>query len=93
MISEKEFKHLEELSKLEFSKVEREKFLKDFNSVVEFASQVSKADADLSKLFVATHKLADLRPDEVKESFPQQDIISNAPNKKNGCFVVPRIME
>ena len=93
MISIEEFNHLQELSKLQFSPEERDSFLADFNSVVEFASLVSKADADLTKSFIGRVKLADLREDEVNPSFKQDEVIQNAPKKKDGCFVVPRIME
>ncbi len=93
MITIEEFNHLQELSKLQLSDKERDAFLADFNSIVEFASQVCNADADFSKSFINTIKLADLREDEVKPSIPQEEVVSNAPKKKNGCFVVPRIME
>ena len=93
MISIEECKHIEELSKLEFSDDEREEFLKVFDSIIDFASQINGAVAEGETSFIKTIKLQDLREDEVKESLSQDEVVLNAPNKNKGCFVVPRIME
>ncbi len=93
MLSDSEFEHLRNLSKLELSEGEINKFKADFNDVIAFASQVSKAQVDLTKSYFSSIKMEDLREDMPKPSLKQEEVIKNAPNKKNGCFVVPRIME
>lgn len=92
MISIEEIKHLEELSNLQFDQEERESFKKSFDAIIDFASQISQVKTD-GQSFVKSIKLEDLREDQVKESLSQDKIISNAPEKRRGCFVVPKIME
>lgn len=93
MITIEECKHIEALSKLEFSDVEREKFLKDFSAIVEFASTISSQDSNPNDRKFEKIKFEDLREDEAKESLTQDEVVSNAPVQKKGCFAVPKIMD
>ena len=93
MITIEECKHIEELSKLEFSEDERKKFLEDFSSIVDFASAISNKTSNLNDRKFNNIKLKDLREDIAKESLNQDEVISNAPIKKKGCFAVPKIIE
>ena len=93
MVSIEEIKHLEELSKLEFTEEERVAFQKDFDSIVEFASQINNAKTDGGVSFIKSVKMENLRNDEAKNGLSQDEVVTNAPSKKKGCFVVPRIMD
>ncbi len=92
MITIKDINHLENLSKLEFSDEERQKFLSEFENIVAFASQITGAKTE-DKSFIKAVDMNNLRADEPKPSLSQDEVISNAPVKKKGCFSVPRIME
>jgi len=93
MVSIEEIKHLEDLSKLEFTDEERETFQKDFDSIVEFASQIQNAKTEDGVSFIKSIKMEDLREDVACDGLTQDEVVTNAPNKKKGCFVVPRIMD
>jgi len=93
MVSIEEIKHLEELSKLEFTDEERLKFQQEFESIVEFASQIQNAKTDDGISFIKSIKMEDLREDVSRDGLTQDEVVTNAPNKKKGCFVVPRIMD
>ena len=93
MVSVEEIKHLEELSKLEFTDEERISFQKEFDSIVDFASQIQNAKVEGGVSFIKSIKLANLREDEVGTSLSQDEVVTNAPSKKKGCFVVPKIMD
>jgi len=93
MITIEECKHIEELSKLEFNEQEREKFLKDFSAIVDFASTISNHSSNLSDRKFNSINIDDLRDDIAKESFKQEDVVSNAPVRKKGCFAVPKIID
>jgi len=86
-----EVKHLEELSNLEFTDDERQKFLSEFDSILEFASAILNASGNEMNYEVID--MEDLREDEIGKSLSQDEAILNAPQKTDGCFVVPRIME
>ena len=92
MLTIEQIKHLETLSKLEFTDEERQKFLTEFDSIVEFASQIQNAKVE-DKSFIKAVDMAELREDEPHSSLTQAEVISNAPRKNKGCFSVPRIME
>lgn len=92
MISIEEIKHLEELSNLQFTDQQREKFVKEFESIMEFASQISSVECK-NESFINSIDMDLLREDIIEPSLPQEKIISNAPQKLRGCFVVPKIME
>ena len=92
MITIDEIKHLEYLSKLEFTDEERQKFLTEFEAIVQFASQITNAKTE-NKSFINAVDMGKLREDLPKPSLTQAEVISNAPSKNKGCFSVPRIME
>ena len=93
MVSIEEIKHLEDLSKLQFTEEEREKFQQEFDSIVGFASQIQNANTEGQASFIKSIKMEDLREDVSRDGLTQNEVVSNAPSKKNGCFVVPRIMD
>ncbi len=94
MITLKEIKHLEDLSKLEFTEQERQNFLTEFDGIVAFASQINNAKVSgEDKSFIQSINMANLREDVAKPGLTQAEVISNAPSKNKGCFSVPRIME
>ena len=92
MITINDIKHLEDLSKLEFTDEERQKFLLEFENIVGFASQITGAKTE-DKSFIKAIDMKNLREDTPQKSLSQDEVISNAPVKKKGCFSVPRIME
>ena len=88
----KEIKHLAELSKLEFTDDEIEQLSKEFDSIVEMADIIKNAEITGEKN-INSIPMAKLREDEEKESFSTEILLQNAPSKRDGSFVVPRIME
>lgn len=92
MITLKEIKHLENLSKLEFTEAERENFLAEFDGIVAFASQINTAKVE-NKSFIKAVDMKNLREDKAMPGLTQAEVVSNAPSKSKGCFSVPRIME
>ena len=88
----KEIEHLAELSKLKFTEEEIKQFSTEFESMVEFANIIKNCEIE-SVAKVNAINMAELREDEVKESFPVEVILQNAPEAKKDSFVVPRIME
>lgn len=87
-----DIKHLANLSALEFEESELENFKNEFNSILTFVDQIKNADVD-GDLEYTPIDVEELREDEAKESFPNEEILTNAPKKKMGCFAVPLMME
>lgn len=93
MITVEECKHIERLSKLSFSEEERQNFLTEFDAILGFASRISQEESSLDDRKFDYVKLEDLREDVAKESLSQEEVVSNAPDKKKGCFAVPKILD
>ena len=87
-----EIKHLEELSKLEFSDEELASFYDEFCSLIELANTVKDADISGSS-YVESVDMSQLREDKAKESMPVDLLLQNTPAVKKDCIVVPRILE
>lgn len=87
-------KNLAKLSRLEFSDEELKQFLKDFNATLKQVSlieqvDVSKTDAKKDDII----DIVNLRGDTVVETFKQEQVVQNAPDKKDGAFLVPLTVE
>ncbi len=91
-MDKKEIEHLAELSKLEFSEEELESFAGEFKSLLELADIVKNAEIG-GEISYKSVDMNNLREDEPKENAPVETLLENAPQVKNDCIVVPRIME
>ena len=93
-ISNEEVKHIAKLAKLSLSDDEVEKFSTELGQIAEFVNQLN--EVDISGIEPTAHvvdKKNVFRKDEMKDSFPREQILKNAPSKEAGCISVPRVVE
>lgn len=88
-----EIKKLKELSKLNFSNEELEKFVEDFEEIGTFFQQLDEADDNvkISKGFVK--EFEQLREDVVLPSQKRELTLKNAPRKDSISFIVPKVVD
>ena len=87
-------KKLAKLSRLEFSDQELEKFVVEFGQILDYMDLINKINTDKVDLFEkAIDAKNDLRKDQIKPSFSQQEILENAPQSEDGTFIVPITVE
>lgn len=91
--TEKDIKHLQNLSALEFSEEETKSFIHEFSALAEFVSQIQKADLPAKFEYNKVQNLEDLREDIAKPSLTNEEVLQNAPKKARGCFSVPLMMD
>ncbi|MBB6454904.1 aspartyl-tRNA(Asn)/glutamyl-tRNA(Gln) amidotransferase subunit C [Salirhabdus euzebyi] len=93
-ISKEQVKHVANLARLAVTEEEVEKFSEQLGSIITFAEQLNELDTD--NVEPTTHVL-DLknvmRKDESKQWLTQEEALKNAPDKKDGQFRVPSILE
>ncbi|GGJ93754.1 glutamyl-tRNA(Gln) amidotransferase subunit C [Lentibacillus kapialis] len=93
-ISKDEVKHVANLARLAISEEEADMFTKQLSSIIEYAEQLNELDTE--HVEPTTHVL-DLknvmRKDEPKEWISKDEALRNAPDKQEGYFRVPSIME
>jgi aspartyl-tRNA(Asn)/glutamyl-tRNA(Gln) amidotransferase subunit C len=93
-ISKEQVRHVADLARLAFTEKEIEKFTIQLGSIIQFAEQLNELDTE--NVEPTTHVL-DLknvmRKDEPKQWLTQEEALKNAPDKKDGQFRVPSILE
>ena len=94
MIEKKDILYVAKLAKLSLSEEEIQALTPQMGEIIEFANNISKLDTDG---VVPTNHILEIqnvfRKDEVKASYPREDIIKNAPTKEAGCILVPNVVE
>jgi aspartyl-tRNA(Asn)/glutamyl-tRNA(Gln) amidotransferase subunit C len=95
-ISKGEIKTLARLCRLEFDDDKCEKFAPEFEEIIEFANRINEqVEGDTESIREVTSRTIDwedLRPDMVKESLPDEKILSNVEGE-NGYFSVKRVVK
>ena len=91
MITKEEVIKLAHLARLDFNDEELDKIIKDMDDIIAFADTINNSvegDADKIRNVSNTATPAEeFRKDEVKESLPNEKILSNV-NGSNGMFCV-----
>lgn len=82
------------LAKLELSPEEKEQAKKDMESMLEYIDKLNELDTNgvepLSHIFPIQNVF---REDVVENDDDSENILKNAPSKKDGCFKVPKTIE
>lgn len=93
-ISKEEIKHIANLSRLNISEDELDKYAQDLSNIVDMSNEISKLNTDNVKPTAHVLDIKNVfRKDEVKPSFDRDTILQNAPTKESGCISVPKVVE
>lgn len=82
------------LARLHLSEEEKETFDRQLEQILGYMEQLNELDT--SGVEPTSHAIPifnAFREDEVKPSFPKEDVMGIAPSKEEGFFKVPRIIE
>lgn len=86
--------YLEQLGRIRLSDEEKEKTAKDLGSILGYIDKLNELDTEgvepMSHAFGRTNVF---REDEVTNDDMREDILSNAPESKDGTFLVPKTVE
>ncbi|MBR2785016.1 MAG: Asp-tRNA(Asn)/Glu-tRNA(Gln) amidotransferase subunit GatC [Clostridia bacterium] len=93
-ISKDEVKHIANLSKLNLTDEELEKYTNELSDIVDMANELSNIDVEGVK---PTAHILDIqnvfREDIQQPSYDRELILKNAPSKDAGCVSVPKVVE
>lgn len=94
-LSTEEVKHIAKLSRLELSAEEEDLYAGQLSSVLSYVDQLGEVDTDSVEPMANITGLINVdRPDEAKDSKISYDnIAKNAPEFRDGSFVVPGVFE
>ncbi len=86
--------YLAKLSKIEIDEADKEQLVSEMSAIVELMDTLNDVNMEEGiNLNGAGVGLEDLREDEVVPSYDRKKLLNNATYKKDGFFVVPKIME
>ena len=92
-ISEDEMKHIANLSRLNFSENEIEKYIKDMEEILEFANMINNVNTEgLTETIAANERSNVMRKDEVKQFKNLDLLLANAPSQDEGMFRLPKVI-
>ena len=93
-LSREQVRHIAWLARLGLSEAEVEKFGLQISNILENFEILKEVDTE--NVPPATHTIPlqnVFRDDEVAESYPQSEVLANAPTKQENCFKVRAILE
>lgn len=93
MLSEEEVKKVAQLSRIEMRDGEIEKFQKDLSSVIDYVAELQAVNTDGLEIVSSVTGLENVeRPDVAVTIDYQEEILANAPERKDNYYKVKSIL-
>ena len=87
-------KKISKLSKLKISSDSEDKMAEELNNILNWVESLQEVNTEeIEPLLSVLNEKMPFRDDEVVMDDNQGDILNNAPEKKSGFFVVPKVVE
>ncbi len=87
-------KKISKLSKLKIRSDSEGKMAEELNNILNWVESLQEVNTEeIEPLLSVLNEKMPLRDDEVVMDDNQGDILNNAPEKKSGFFVVPKVVE
>ena len=87
-------KKISKLSKLKISSDSEDKMAEELNNILNWVESLQEVNTEkVEPLLSVLNEKMPLRDDKVVTDDNQSDILNNAPEKKSGYFVVPKVVE
>ena len=82
------------LARIKLSEKEANEFLKDINSILDWVEQLNEVNTDkVEPLTNISSSALTKRNDEAKDINSSDEILQNSPDKLEGYFAVPKVVE
>lgn len=89
-----EVKHVAKLARLYLSEEETEQMTADMGGIIDFADQLNELSTDGVEPSAHAVPVQNVfREDELLGSFDREKLLQNAPQRDEGCYLVPRVVE
>jgi aspartyl-tRNA(Asn)/glutamyl-tRNA(Gln) amidotransferase subunit C len=93
MITREDVEHISWLASIKIEDEEKDEFVEQFNSILEYFHQLDEVETDGIEPTVRVVDLANIfRDDMAYPSLSQEEALRNAPRRENGYFKSPRIV-
>ncbi len=86
--------HVARLARLELSAADKERMRRELDSILAYIDKLRVLDTrEVEPTSHAVPLTNVMREDEPRPSFPQEDMLANAPDRSGEFFRVPKILE
>ncbi len=93
-ISLKDVEHVARLARLELSEADKERMRRELDSILSYIDKLRAVDTEgVEPTSHAVPLTNVMREDVTRPSFPQSDMLANAPERSGDFFRVPKIIE
>ena len=87
-------KKVAKLARLKVDAKEEQNLKNELNNILEWVDKLQKVDtANIDPMLSVSNEPMPMREDKVTSKLEDNQILSNAPQKKAGFFVVPKVVE
>ena len=91
-IDEKLVKDIASLARLDLTNEETEMFVSQFKDILDYVSILNEVDTEnIPPAYLSSANKSVTREDEIEESVPTAEFLSNAPQSKDEYVVIPRV--
>lgn len=91
-VDEKLVKEIAQLARLDLSKEETEMFVSQFQDILNYVGMLNEVDTEnVPPAYLSSTNQSVIREDEIEESVPTKEFLSNAPQSKDGYVIIPRV--
>ncbi len=93
MVDREWVRKIAHLARLKLTEEEEELFSKQLGDILDFVEQLGELDTSEVEPYLQDIEETPMREDKPGESLSQEEALKNAPERDDGFFVVPRIVE
>ena len=91
-VDEKLVKEIASLARLDLTDDETKMFVSQFKDILDYVSILNEVNTEnVSPAYLSTANKSVTRADEIEESVPTNEFLTNAPQAKDNYVVIPRV--
>ena len=91
-VDEKLVKEIASLARLDLTDEETKTFVSQFKDILEYVSILNEVDTNnVPPAYLSSANQSVTREDEIEESVPTKDFLSNVPQSKDDYVLIPRV--
>ena len=91
-VDEQLVREIASLARLDLSQEETEMFVSQFKDILDYVGILNEVDTEnVPPAYLSSANKSVMREDEIQDSVPTEEFLSNAPQSKDDYVVIPRV--
>lgn len=91
-VDEKLVREIASLARLDLNQEETEMFVLQFKDILDYVSILNEVDTEnVPPAYLSSANKSVMREDEIQDSVPTEEFLSNIPQSKDDYVVIPRV--